>query len=507
MSSYSNSVEVNRYWAESIQIYSETNQLLAAINAPGNNVFESLDVESEKKNLSSAQAAFDKLLTFIRAELKTQVPPDKLQILLKSLDELEIVKIEMVAEMKLIFFHLQNQKPELAAKHMAKMDQKYQQGNKIIARFRRDVSQIQQQILEQQKVKAKIFLVYEIAIAIAMLLMVFSVTYYGHHLAIKMKLDDQAKEKSIKDLQAAKSLLKEQKHQLQVTLDHLQNTQLQLIQSEKMSSLGQLVSGIAHEVNNPVNFIHANLPYIRDYSSNLLTLVRLYQEFYPHAVEEIQAHQNNIDLEFLSEDLMSIMNSMQLGTERIRQIVLSLRNFSRIDEAEYKAVDIHEGLENTLLILQHRLQATNTRPEITVHKNYMNLPPVECYAGQINQVFLNILINAIDAIEELHKQQGCQVMPQEPYHIYISTSLVDSDWLNIMIADNGIGIPESIQQRIFDPFFTTKPVGAGTGMGLSISYQIITEQHGGKLDCFSLPDQGTKFVIQIPMKETAIAYV
>ncbi|WP_225977551.1 sensor histidine kinase [Nostoc sp. CENA543] len=498
---------MNRYWAESIQIYSEANQLLAAINAPGNNVFESLDVESEKKNLSSAQATFDKLIKFIRAELKTQVPPDRLQILLQSLDELEIVKIEMVGEVKLIFFHLQNQKPELAAKHMAKMDQKYQQGNKIIARFRRDVSQIQQQILEQQKVKARIFLVYEIAIAIAMLFMVFSVTYYGHQLAIKMKLDDQAKEKSIRDLQAAESLLKEQKHQLQVTLDHLQKTQLQLIQSEKMSSLGQLVSGIAHEVNNPVNFIHANLPYIRDYSSNLLTLVRLYQEFYPHTVEEIQAHQNNIDLEFLSEDLMSIMNSMQLGTERIRQIVLSLRNFSRIDEAEYKAVDIHEGLENTLLILQHRLQVTNTRPEITVHKNYMNLPPVECYAGQINQVFLNILINAIDAIEELHKQQACKVMPQEPYHIYIATSLVDSDWLNIIIADNGIGIPESIQQRIFDPFFTTKPVGAGTGMGLSISYQIITEQHGGKLDCFSLPSQGTKFVIQIPMKKTAIAYV
>ncbi|MEP0888869.1 HAMP domain-containing histidine kinase [Leptolyngbya sp. PL-A3] len=192
---------------------------------------------------------------------------------------------------------------------------------------------------------------------------------------------------------------------------------------------------------------------------------------------------------------------MKLGTDRIRQIILSLRNFSRMDEAEYKAVDLHEGIDSTLLILQHRLKAKSERPEIEISKDYGKLPLVECYAGQLNQVFMNILVNSIDAIEESNAKRTYQEIKDNPSRITIRTSIVDTAWVEVAIADNGVGITKEIQQRIFDPFFTTKPHGKGTGMGMSISYQIVTEKHSGKLECFSTPGKGTEFIIRIPLQQ------
>ncbi|MBD2498323.1 ATP-binding protein [Nostoc sp. FACHB-280] len=289
--------------------------------------------------------------------------------------------------------------------------------------------------------------------------------------------------------------------ELQQALKELKTAQAQLIQSEKMSSLGQLVAGIAHEINNPATFIHGNLIYLREYTQELLNFVKLYHQYYPQPVPEMQAVAEMIDLAFLQEDIPKMLNSMAMGTERISQIVLSLRNFARMDEAEYKAVNIHEGIDNTLLILQHRLKAANNAPTIQVMREYGDLPLVECYAGQLNQVFMNILVNAIEAIEEAQTHWINQSSKDDhPGQITIRTSVMDAQWVKIAIADNGIGIPENTQQNMLNPFFTTKPVGKGTGMGLSISYQIITEKHGGRLDCFSNYGQGTEFVIQIPMR-------
>ncbi|HEY9747725.1 MAG TPA: ATP-binding protein, partial [Allocoleopsis sp.] len=284
--------------------------------------------------------------------------------------------------------------------------------------------------------------------------------------------------------------------ELKNALSELQRTQAQMLQSEKMSSLGQLVAGIAHEINNPVNFIYGNLGYAQRYIQDLLRFLQLHQQHDPHPHPEVKAAAAEIDLEFLQADLPKILSSMQIGTDRIRQIVLSLRNFSRMDEAELKRVNIHEGIDSTLLILQHRLKAHSDRTEIKVIKNYGNLHPVECYAGQLNQVFMNILVNAIDALEEQSERHG-------PSQIEISTAVVDEKWIQIAIADNGPGISPEIQARIFNPFFTTKPVGKGTGMGMSISYQIITARHNGKIECLSHPGVGTKFVIHIPSQVTS----
>ncbi|MBD2681458.1 MASE1 domain-containing protein [Nostoc paludosum FACHB-159] len=289
--------------------------------------------------------------------------------------------------------------------------------------------------------------------------------------------------------------------ELMNTLQELQITQAQLIQKEKMSSLGQLVAGVAHEINNPVNFIHGNLNHLQEYTQNLLDFVALQQKYEPNPAPEILAAAEELDLEFLRSDLPKILSSMKVGTQRIREIVLSLRNFSRMDEAEFKAVDIHAGIDSTLMILQHRFKATSERPEIEVIKNYGNLPLVECYAGQLNQVFMNILINAIDALEERNAKRTEREIQDDPNRITIRTDVVNSTFIEIAIADNGIGIPSHIQQRIFDPFFTTKPIGKGTGMGMSISYQIVTENHNGKLECHSVPNKGTELIVQIPLQQ------
>jgi two-component system NtrC family sensor kinase len=295
---------------------------------------------------------------------------------------------------------------------------------------------------------------------------------------------------------------------LKDTLQQLKHTQSQLIQNEKMSSLGQLIAGIAHEINNPVNFIYGNLKYTDDYTQELLSLLQLYQKYYPYPEPEIQNAQQEADIEYLTEDLPKMLTSMKIGADRIREIVLSLRIFSRLDEAEFKTADIHEGIDSTLLILQHRIKFQSVdakqlvdrhRPEITVIKEYGKIPKIQCFAGQLNQVFMNILANAIDALEEAFYNGLCP----EPI-IRISSTQVNENAV-VCIADNGTGIPEEIQSLLFDPFFTTKSVGKGTGMGLSISYQIITEKHRGSLRCISSPGQGTEFVITIPIREVGVA--
>lgn len=288
--------------------------------------------------------------------------------------------------------------------------------------------------------------------------------------------------------------------QQEATLAELQHTQAQLVQSEKMSSLGQLVAGVAHEINNPISFIAGNIGHLSRYSEDLLRLMVLYQTWGDIHHPKIQAAAAEMDLPFVMEDMPKVLKSMRVGSQRIQDIVRSLRNFSRLDESDVKEVDLHDGIDSTLMILNTRLKEAIHESAIEVIKDYGNIPRIECHAGQLNQVFMNILSNAIDALEDMRRRR--QTSPTAPRPtIQIQTQVVQTN-IQIRIADNGCGIPDAVKKRLFDPFFTTKPIGKGTGLGLAISYQVIVERHQGKLICLSEPNQGTEFIIHIPIRQT-----
>ncbi|MEO1402646.1 MAG: ATP-binding protein [Cyanobacteria bacterium J06635_1] len=289
--------------------------------------------------------------------------------------------------------------------------------------------------------------------------------------------------------------------EVQATLEKLRQTQTQMVQSEKMSALGQMVAGVAHEINNPVNFIHGNLNHVSRYTEDLLGVIELYQSHVPNPPLEVQEEIEAVDLDFLQEDLSKVVKSMTIGTERIREIVLSLRNFSRLDEAEFKSVDLHEGIDSTLTILQNRLKSKAGESKIKLVKEYGTLPLVDCYAGQLNQVFMNIFGNAIDALNNHDQTRSPEEKAANPSQIQIYTEAREDDWVVIQFIDNGPGMEEGVRAQIFNPFFTTKPVGQGTGLGLSISYQIVTERHHGRIYCDSIPGKGTKFVIELPVHQ------
>jgi signal transduction histidine kinase len=286
--------------------------------------------------------------------------------------------------------------------------------------------------------------------------------------------------------------------ELTQSVGQLQQTQLQLIQSEKMSTLGQLVAGIGHEINNPIGFIGGSCGNIEEYINDIFSLIKLQQEKLADSDDrEIEELIEEIDLEYLMEDLPKLMNSMRQGITRLKDISLSLRTFARTDIAHQVEYQIHEGLDSTLMLLKHRLKDIGNRPQIDIIKNYNELPPITCYPGQLNQVFMNIIANAIDAFDDLHSADDSTT--NLPYTITIATS-VDStqNTVSICIEDNALGMTPEVQSRIFEQSFTTKPVGKGTGLGLAISHQIIVDKHSGKIDCFSTAGKGTKFIITLP---------
>ncbi|MEL6602553.1 MAG: ATP-binding protein [Cyanobacteria bacterium J06614_10] len=317
-----------------------------------------------------------------------------------------------------------------------------------------------------------------------------------------LKSSHENLEKYNQTLKNQKTQLESKNIQIGQALDALQATQAQLIQTEKMSSLGQMVAGIAHEINNPVSFIHGNIPCMMAYTGDLLELIRLYQHHHPQPNPEIEEKIDDIDLDFLKEDIPKTFTSMENGTQRIRDIVLSLRNFSRLDESDMKETTVEEGLESTLLILQNRLNMQAFRPAVQVVKRYGNVPKIECYPGQLNQVFLNLLANAIDALDAASTQQRESWRPQ----LVLSTHCQE-EGIVITISDNGNGIPTDAQPHIFDPFFTTKPIGSGTGMGLSVSLKIVVDRHGGELSCISKQNLGTTFTLQLPFQQTTDSMV
>ncbi len=317
---------------------------------------------------------------------------------------------------------------------------------------------------------------------------------------IGVQRDITERQKAEQDLQKSEVQSREQATKLATALNELKDTHTQLVQSEKMSSLGLLIAGVAHEINNPIGFIYSNLTHLENYAGDLLHILKLYEEHYPEPVVEIQAEKEMMEIDFVAQDLPQILSSMNVGIERISQIVKSLRNFSRHDNSEMKPVNLHEGIDSTLLILNHRLKGNGEMPPIQIVKKYGDLPAVECFSGPINQVFMNILSNAIDALDDWDERRGFPAIRDNPTQIKISTKVDECNFAEIKITDNGPGMTDEVKQHIFDTFFTTKPIGKGTGMGLSISHQIVVEKHKGELDCISELGKGTEFIIRIAIE-------
>ncbi len=357
-----------------------------------------------------------------------------------------------------------------------------------------EVTKVAQQVTEESNFNliAPVMTLDEVGVlATSLNCLIQSVAKYTQELELARQTLEKRVEERTEELSQKNQQLQQAHNQLNQTLQNLQKTQAQLIQSEKMSSLGQMVAGIAHEINNPVSFVYSNLEHANNYTQDLIRLVHLYQQQYPNPTPAIQDETEAIDLEFIKDDLPKLLSSMKTGADRISQIVLSLRNFSRLDEAEIKSANLNQGIDSTLLILNHRL---NT--EIEVIKNYGDLPLVRCYPARLNQVFMNIIVNAIDALEDAKKKYK-NFSPS----ILIQTETVNVNQVKVRILDNGSGIKLEDKNKLFDPFFTTKPVGQGTGLGLAICYQII-EKHKGKIEVISEPGQKTEFAITLPIKQS-----
>lgn len=317
----------------------------------------------------------------------------------------------------------------------------------------------------------------------------------------QLETTNQALLNEVAERKKVETELVETNNQLKETLEQLKSTKVHLVQSEKMSSLGQMVAGIAHEINNPVNFIYGNLTHAKAYVLDMLNLLQSYQEQYYPATPAIEEIAEDIEIDFVREDLPKLLQSMTIGAERIRDIVLALRNFSRLDDLKIQVYNIHHGINSTLTILQNRLKAKPDSPSIEIIKQYGKLAEIECYPGQLHQVLTNILSNAIDALEEYNQTRSREEIKAHPSTITITTAVCEGDQITISIRDNGPGIPDTVRQQIFDPFFSTKPVNKGTGLGLSISYQIVVENHGGELRCENMPQGGTEFIIKLPITQ------